>query len=174
MKKLKVLVIVLVFASCNNFTSSPTEVSSSSEIPKDLEIKLSRTGCYAAANACPTYDLTVNADGSVVFEGKDVTEIKGKVEDKISEEKLLRLIEEFQKADFFSLEDSYDHENCPSTATDSPDANTSIQINGKKKSVRHYLGCYTKYPQVYPPKLFKLENKIDEIVGTERWIGEQK
>jgi len=170
MSKLKIFTIFLLFVSCSNSTNSPVDILANDKIPIDLLIGFERTGCYAAANACPTYKLIIKADGSVLFDGIDVTKVKGKVEDKISEDKLRQLINEFQKASFFELENSYDYKNCPVTATDLPNANTSIQINGKEKSVHHYLGCYTKYPEVYPPKLFELENKIDEIVGTKRWV----
>jgi hypothetical protein len=125
-------------------------------------------------NACPTYELTVKADGSVVFEGIDVTEVKGKVEDKISLEKVKQLMAEFQKADYFSLENSYDYENCPKTWTDRPDAYTSIKINGKQKTIRHYLGCKEKDSEIFPARLYELENKIDEIVETKRWVGNRK
>ncbi len=173
MRKLKFFVILLIFTSCNA-VSSPTDIPADSKIPEDLIITLERTGCYAGKNVCPTYKLTVKSDGAVVFEGKDVTEIKGKVEDKISAEKVKQLVAEFQKADYFNLENSYDYKNCPSTATDRPNANTSIQINGKRKTIHHYLGCKGKDSEIFPAQLFELENKIDEIVETKRWIGERK
>lgn len=170
MGKLKCLVAFFVLISCNNFKSSPTNLPARSEIPKDLVITLERTGCYGGANVCPTYELTVNGDGSVVFNGKEVTRIIGEAKDKISEKKLRMLLDEFEKADYFNLEDSYDDHNCPSIGSDFPNANTSIQLNGRKKSVYHYLGCFKKSPEVFPPELYELENQIDEIVGTKRWI----
>jgi hypothetical protein len=174
MRKLKFFAILLIFASCRNAASSRTDFPADSEIPEDLTITLERTGCYATVNVCPTYKLTVKADGAVVFEGKDVTEVKGEIEDKISVEKVKRLVAEFRKADYFNLENSYDYENCPSTHTDRPNANTSIEIEGKQKTIYHYLGCKGKDSEIFPARLSELENKIDEIVETKRWIGEQK
>lgn len=173
MKKLKFFVILLLFASCKNGVST-TDFPVDSKIPEDLTITLERTGCYATANACPTYKLTVKSDGAVTFEGKDVTEAKGKVEDKISAEKVRQLVAEFQKADYFNLENSYNEKNCPLTITDRPNANTSIQINGKQKTIYHYLGCKGKDRSVFPAQLVELEDKIDEIVETKRWIGNRK
>jgi hypothetical protein len=174
MSKLKFFVVFWIFTAACNFSNSPTDVPADTKIPDDLIITLERTGCYATVNVCPIYHLTIKADGSVVFEGKDATRVKGKIEDKISGEKVNRLIGEFQKADFFKLENSYDHENCPSFATDSPEAKTFIQIGGKQKSVRHNLGCRGKNSENFPAQLYELENKIDEIVETKRWIGERK
>lgn len=171
MRKLRFFVILLILASCRN---AATDFPADGEIPEDLTMTLKRTGCFAGANACPTYELTVKADGAVVFEGIDVTEVKGRVEDKISVEKVKQLIAEFRKADYFNLENSYDYENCPSTSTDQPDAITSIKINGKQKKVRHYLGCKGKEAEIFPARLTGLEKKIDEIVETKRWIGERK
>jgi hypothetical protein len=174
MNQLFLFLILITSVSCNQTSISPLSRSAAAEIPQDLVITLERTGCHATVNVCPTYTVTVKADGTVVFEGKEVTATKGRVEGKLEAEKIRQLIGEFEKADYFNLEDSYDHENCPVTATDQPDANTSLQMNGRKKSVRHNLGCYTKDRDVFPPELFALENRIDEIVGTKKWIGERK
>ncbi|HEY0049711.1 MAG TPA: DUF6438 domain-containing protein, partial [Pyrinomonadaceae bacterium] len=92
MRKLKFFAILLIFASCRNAASSRTDFPADSEIPEDLTITLERTGCYATVNVCPTYKLTVKADGAVVFEGKVVTDVKGEIEDKISVEKVKRLV----------------------------------------------------------------------------------
>ncbi|MGI8670256.1 MAG: hypothetical protein ACR2J3_10500, partial [Aridibacter sp.] len=69
----------------------------------------------------------------------------------------------------------YDTENCYQV-TDNPSAITSIQINGEKKSIDHYHGCREGDDDFEKElsKLTKLENKIDEIVGTKRWFGEKK
>ena len=57
---------------------------------------------------------------------------------------------------------------CP---TDHPSAFTSIRINGKSKTINHYLGCLE--PKV-PKGLTELENKIDEIVNTAQWLPDKK
>lgn len=167
-----ILSILLLAISCSVSSPEPSDPDpfpQDAGIPADLEIKLERTGCFAGANACPTYKLTVNADGSVVFEGIDLTTVKGRAEDKISPEKMRLLIAEFQRADFFNLKDSYDYPNCPSIATDSPNANTSIRMNGQDKTIHHYLGCLGEDLKTFPAQLTELEDKIDEIVGTDRW-----
>ncbi len=128
-------------------------------------IILERTACYGV---CPIYKLTVKADGSVLFEGEKFTKTKGKAEGRISKEKVRELVKEFEKADFFDLNGEYD---CYQM-TDNPSALTSIQINGKKKSIDHYRGCRKGSADFEKElsKLTELENKIDEIAGTRKWI----
>ncbi|HLR04961.1 MAG TPA: hypothetical protein VK117_04060, partial [Pyrinomonadaceae bacterium] len=57
--------------------------------------------------------------------------------------------------------------NCRMAPTDLPSANTSIQIGARMKSVAHYRGCG---PSDELKALTELENKIDDIAGTEKWI----
>src|SRR5262245_61172910 len=133
------------------------------DIPQDLKITLERTHCWGL---CPSYKLTITADGAVVFEGGNgVKQVGATIKSAISRERLKQLMAEFDRVKFFSLEDDYldDPRVCAENWTDSPSAFTSIRIDGKSKTVRHYLGC--KGPKV-PRELTDLENKIDEIVNT--------
>lgn len=164
---------LLLFVSCKDSvskTDSPkpsatvekqTEIfPTDGSIPEDLIIRLKRTVCYGK---CPAYMLTVKADGKVNFFGQDFTETKGQVEGEISKDKIEQLIEAFSQAKFFELKDDYISENC---ATDNPTVRTTLFINDKVKKIEHDLGCKA------PKELTDLENKIDEIVGTKKWIGE--
>jgi hypothetical protein len=124
------------------------ETPSQPPIPSDTFITLERTGCYGE---CPTYTLAISADGTVIFSGFYAVTIdgvsrwkrSGVIRSRISQEQQHQLIAEFEKANYFSLQDSYRdaRDGCPTYATDSSSAYTSIQINGRKKSVEHYLGC---------------------------------
>lgn len=143
-------------------TPTPNPFPTDGSIPEDLIIRINRTPCFGT---CPVYRMTVKADGNVKFFGRDHTEIKGETEGEISKEKIKELIEEFKKANFFALQDKYTTEDC---ATDNPSVNTTLFINGQVKKIEHHAGCKA------PPELSVLENKIDEIVGTQKWIGEQK
>jgi hypothetical protein len=137
------------------------------DIPKDLKITLERTECFGF---CPAYKLTIIADGSVVFEGRRFVKQEGVTISSVSPERLKQLMAEFERVNFFSLEDDYSEIrlSCP---TDQPSAITSIMIKGKSKTVNHYLGCLE--PKV-PKGLTELENKIDEIVNTAQWLPDKK
>lgn len=131
-------------------------------IPDDLEIELQRSQCYGT---CPAYEVHVDADGAVTFNGWEYTETEGGAEGQINEAKVRKLIEEFDEADFFDFEDEYKPKTGSDCATDSSTVTTTIRINGRDKTVAHYLGCDA------PDELTHLEHEVDEILGTERWIG---
>lgn len=160
--------------------TSKTGVPARPEVPADTLMTLQRTGCYGL---CPSYTLTITDDGTVVFnatsywvgEGKDLRHKEsGVLISKVSQEQIRELIAEFEKANYFSLQDTYtDAHGCPGgIVTDSPSAYTSIQINGRSKAVSHYHGCMDQRDgfKVYPPELTELENRIDEIVNTSQWM----
>ena len=140
------------------------------EIPKDLVITLERTTCFGN---CAAYKLIIDNTGKVVFEGYNFTETKGKAEKIVTQEQLKRMIVYFEKVRFFELNDKYQDEKdgCTWLVTDHPSEIISIQINGKTKEINHYFGCGAGNPT---KMLGELGIKIDEIVETKRWIGEQK
>ncbi len=156
----------LSFASWHGQSQTLSEPS----VPSDTLISLRRTGCFGS---CPDYSLTITADGIVTFEGRLYVRVKGVARNRMSREKLRMLIEEFEIAKYFSLNDSYETEKdgCPEVWTDYPATFTSIRVNGKSKSISHYYGCQGGEGSfVYPNSLTELESRIDEIVGTKRSI----
>lgn len=156
----------------NNSNDVKTNSSSNRQIPEDLLITLERTACYGL---CAVYKIAVKADGSVTFEGINNTQTKGKVESKISEDKVKELLKEFENADYSKFDDKYDDETCPIAATDSSTVITSLRMNGKTKTVSHYTGCVEKDQRTpFPPKLAEMENNIDRIIETKRWIGDRR
>jgi hypothetical protein len=165
-------VLALLWASmgCHNDGHSG-QAATSQNIPQDLKITLERTACYGT---CPAYKLTITADGAVVFEGRHFVKKEGAtINSAISQERLKQLMAEFDRVKFFSLEDDYmeDRRVCDELATDHPSAYTSIRINGKSKTIKHYHGC--RGPKV-PKELTELENNIDKIVNTAQWLPDQK
>ncbi|MFC2032627.1 DUF6438 domain-containing protein [Chloroflexota bacterium] len=154
-KYLLVISIILLFATlsigCNStITPVPNDI-------KEVVITLERTACFGV---CPVYTLTIYGDGRVVYEGIRCVRIEGTRTTTISDDKIKQLIAEFQKMDYFSLKDSYEERN----ATDMPSAFSSLTIDGKTKTVRHYHGDFSA-----PKKLTALENKIDQIVHSDQW-----
>jgi hypothetical protein len=137
-------------------------------VPKDVKISLERSTCFGS---CPDYKLTITADGTVTFEGREFVEVK-RAKKSISQEKLFQLIAEFEKAKYFTLNDRYQShsDGCVTVWTDSPTAVTSIAIGGKSKMITHYYGCEDEGMRIFPKALTELEAKIDEIVDSEEWV----
>lgn len=159
--RLVTALLVVVLAACSHPNPFPTD----DRIPEDLNIGLERSACYGT---CPVYALTVKADGAVTFVGMQFTQTMGEAKGEIDKAKVSALIQEFNKANFFALENSYTPRNGLNCSTDSPSVTTTLKINGNTKEVAHYLGCPA------PRELDDLDRKIDEIVGTQRWIGGRK
>jgi hypothetical protein len=129
-------------------------------------ITLERTACFGT---CPIYKLTIFNDGKVVYEGKEFVKRKGTMQGRITKAAVQQLVREFNRINYVSLDDEYISEgpNCPEWWTDSPSAVTSLNWKGRKKTVRHYHGC--RGSNVLD-QLTALENKIDKVANTRRWI----
>jgi hypothetical protein len=154
-----VLSIILLLASiAGAFSCSNDTVLASSANLNDAVITLERTLCFGT---CPAYKLTVHGNGVVIWEGKKFVKTTGKAEGSIGQEQFKQLVSEFDKVRYLSLNDSYTQV----TFTDAPDVTTSITVDGKTKSVKHYLGDTSA-----PARLTALEDKIDEIVNTGQWV----
>jgi len=175
-----VLVLSLIFnaLACRGAAQSGAQTAGTPAVqttaPKETVITLERSQCFGT---CPSYKLTVYGDGPVVYEGRKFVKVEGTVNDSVTQEQLKQLVAEFERADYFSLRDTYFDatDGCPVYVTDNPTANTSLELGGRKKTVRHYYGCREKDEDrtvggIYPKKLYDLESKIDEIVNTARWV----
>ena len=143
-----------------------------------------RTDAFGVA---PAYKLSIYADGTVIYKAiphetspvyrnEKKRRQRRSATGRISESDVGQLISEFERIDYRSLKDSYPMsdgfgptptEDCPVMYTDQPSASTSFAMNGKSKTVFHYLGCKGNDAA---EKLTRLENRIDEIVGTEKWL----
>jgi hypothetical protein len=138
-----------------------------------------------AFGVAPAYKLSIYADGTVIYKArphetapmynrKPNVNKRRTAKSKISQADIQQLISEFERIDYFSLKDDYGMSggvgptrDCPRLWTDQPSAYTSLIINGKSKRIAHYSGCKGNDAA---EKLTQLENRIDEIVNTNRWV----
>ena len=123
-----------------------------------LEITLERTSCFGT---CPAYKVEIHGDGSMVYTGTRFVAITGEHRDHISDEAVGQIVEAFRRADYFSLRDKYIQ-----SVTDNATYQTSISIGGHTKSVTNYVGEEVGMPQT----VTDLENEIDHIADTAKWI----
>ena len=134
-------------------SAAPTKIAFS-----DLVITLERTACRGT---CPIYKLTIEGNGTVIYEGQDFVQVKGQQTASLSPEQIQELVSAFEQARFSTLPDYIDQD-----TTDSPSVITSFTLNGKTKTVNHYYGDNSA-----PQELFDLESKIDEITNSKQWTG---
>jgi hypothetical protein len=120
----------------------------------NVVITLERTPCFGF---CPSYLVTVHGNGTVVYEGRDFVEVKGVQKAEIPQSDVQELVDEFYEIGFFSLRDRYEAQ-----VTDLPSQTTSITVDGMTKTVYRY--------GFEPERLAMLEDRIDEIAGTEKWV----
>lgn len=144
------LYIVLEQEKIKNKMYEPTDI-------QNVVITLKRSACFGI---CPTYNITIYGNGTVIYEGTANVNMTGIQISNIAEDNLRLLISEFKKIDYFSLNET---EIASHVVYDVPMFTTSLSINGKTKTIKHY-------ETAIPKQLTDLENKIDEIVNSSQWI----
>ena len=123
-----------------------------------LRITLSRSGCYGT---CSTYEIEIHGDGTVLYDGKAFVGTTGRKRVKISQPSLVKLVDAFRKADYFSLADGY-----VSGVTDLPTCASSISFDGLSKSVLDYVGRDVGMP----PGVSDVEAAIDLLSEASKWV----
>jgi hypothetical protein len=127
-------------------------------------VTLHRTACYGT---CPVYSLEIFADGFIRCIGINFVQYTGEHRAVVAQETVENLVADFLRADYFALHDSYetykDRKGRTWTITDLPTVITSLRVGTTKKSVRDYASA--------PRRLRELEEEIDRVANTRRWIG---
>lgn len=132
-------------------------ISAASDDPaKDgLVITIERTACFGT---CPVYKLTIRGDGSVTYEGRKFVRVVGTRQSTLDKTDLAELVRAFNKAGYFGLDDHYRSR----VVSDEPTTFTSFTMAGRHKQIEDYWGD--------PAALIALENQIDEVAGSKKWI----
>ena len=140
---------------------------------KDLKIKLQRNPCYGT---CPCYDVTLYGTGIVIYNGEHFINEVGERRDEVDPLELLELFKYAVEVGFFEMQNNYEFRTIISfdedllindigyTCTDQPSCEVTIETGKQSKSVLNYLGA--------PKRLIALENKIDKLANTKRWVKE--
>lgn len=155
----------LTLAACAPNGAVPdTSAATPSVVPAFTRVTLERKPCFGT---CPVYRVSVAGDGAVAFEGLGYVDSIGSFTGRIDADRVAALARLFEEQGYFALDDKYAYgePSCPSYATDAPTVITSVTIGNRSKRVEHDLGCAG-----VPQRLSDLESRIDEIVGTSRWI----
>jgi hypothetical protein len=125
----------------------------------------------------PAYVLIIYPDGSVTFIGQMNVKTKGAARGSIRQGDLRRLVEEFDRINYFSLHDKYEtrEDGCPFVFADAGTAYVWYRLGDRRKSVQHYLGCSEEPSRVrafetFPRELYRLGYLIDAVANSEQWI----
>ena len=118
-----------------------------------------RLGCYGF---CPVYWIRVSDGGALLYEGAHFVAEVGRRRGQLSAAQVRALRDAFAEADFFALADHYDRPRY----RDLPRIITTYRDGGQEKTVVHHLGDIGA-----PAALLELEESIDQILGSEAWIG---
>lgn len=123
-----------------------------------IAIVLQRTGCFGT---CPSYTVTIDNSG-IVFEGGGFVVAAGRHTDSVDAADVRTLAKKFIDADFYSMDSEY-----VAGVTDNPTYVLSISIDGHEKKVEDYVGSWVGMPEI----ITELEDEVDALAQTQRWIG---
>lgn len=124
-----------------------------------VRITLERTGCFGS---CPAYTVSIDGDGSVVFDGRSYVAETGRRRGAVDPAAVRALYDQFRTANFMSLDDSY-----VTDITDNPTYTLTMETAGTRKTVVDYVGAKAGMPD----SVTALEDAVDRVAGTSKWIG---
>ena len=137
-------------------------------IPSDARIELARRACFGA---CPIYDVVLTADGVVRFHGRGFVAQHGEREAKITTAAFAKLWRRLAEQDFAGLPTESSENgsaDCKELRTDHPSAIVTLTATDVDARVFDYHGCRGNERL---DAFRKLEDRIDEVAGTARWVG---
>lgn len=126
-------------------------------------IRLDRSGC---GFACPSYSLSVESNGHVLFRGRAHTAAGGEHESQLETERLGRLVQTLA-AELPSVAGHYTpgSKACGQIITDQPTVTLALRVGENVVQSVRYAGC-----PAAPAKLAALENLVDATVGSGAWV----
>lgn len=123
------------------------------EKEKKTLVSIKKTPCFGD---CPTYEITINKDGNVVYVGKENVLAEGKHIFKLTDEQLKAVKEKLAKKDFSTFKRKYDNPNI----TDLP--STYIKHNGNQIHIRIWKDV--------PAELADVHEYIQDILLDKKFV----
>jgi hypothetical protein len=138
-------------------------VAQEPDVPPDAAISLRRTQCLGS---CPVYTVTIDARGTVTYEGELFVRVVGRRTAQIDTSIVAGLLVRAERIGFFQMRDAYrvieNPDGTVTVITDLPTRIVTITVNGRTKKVEDYVGA--------PDSLAEFEREIDSAAGTKRWV----
>ena len=126
-------------------------------------IRLQRTSCYGP---CPIYTVTIDARGTVTYEGERSVRVVGRRTAHIDTSIVASLLARAESIRFFQMRDAYrvieNPDGTVGLVTDLPTKFVTVTVNGRTKKVEDYVAA--------PDSLAEFEREIDAAGGTKRWV----
>jgi len=142
-------VAIILLAACTPTMADPAT---------PISITLERSPCFGF---CPDYSVTITGDGAVTYHGGRFTRVNGEQHATASREDVAHLVQMIHDADFFNLRDHY-----RAQVTDLPTYRVTVVEGERSKTVEDYMGQSVGMP----PAVSTIEQEIDRVAGTERWV----
>lgn len=138
-----------------------------SVVSADSRVTMQRQPCFGT---CPVYTVEIDAAGTVTFRGERFVETTGTATDSIGSDAAAALIQELVAGGFFDFAERYTHGEpaCGLYHTDAPRVIITLRTGGRARRIEHDYGCSD-----VPPRLRELQERIDEVAGVARWVGER-
>jgi hypothetical protein len=158
------IAVALGLAGCAPRTAASPALQSDTTVAQPPAISLERTPCFGG---CPVYTISVSSSGQVTFEGKAHVRELGTHTAEIPGQQVDALLMELKRAGYFNFASRYavSEAACGRYVTDLPSAISTATLKGRTKRIEHDYGCGAA-----PGALMVLEQRIDEVLGTERWV----
>lgn len=127
-------------------------------------VALRRGECFGS---CAAYEATITRGGTVRIEGRGRSAARAPWRATVPRDSVGALLALFRRSGFLSLRDRYvpGEPGCERAATDHPSSTVTAMIDGRTKTIEHYHGCFDA-----PPELTMLENRVDSLAQTGRWL----
>jgi len=129
--------------------------------PDSLSLEMWRSTCQIG---CPVYTVTIRGSGTVDYVGEQFVRVRGPERSFLSQEQIHTILEGFDRADFFSLEDK-----AFAWGYHTSWVGVKITIDGKTKEVRsdmYHVGSKSGSQA----KFVEAAAAIDKVVGTDQWV----
>ena len=169
------IALTVVLALCAMPAAAAHALDAGPAAPSGTTISLTRSACYGT---CPNYTVVIHGDGQVRFstnlepvsavdalhrqfaQSRGVL-LAGTHVDHVPAQSVAALLAQFQHVGFWHLRDRY-----AARVTDNPTQIITLETGGRRKRVVDYVGTEAGMPQ----SVRDLEDAIDRVAGTARWV----
>ena len=129
-----------------------------------IVVALRRGECFGS---CAAYEATITRGGTVRIEGRGRSAARAPWRATVPRDSVGALLAAFARSGFLALRERYvpGEPGCDRAATDHPSATLTVTLDGRAKTIEHYHGCFDA-----PPELTALENRVDSLAQTGRWL----